>query len=144
MIAIAVMGFFFARAGFLRGTNPPDFWRSIARFRMLRKRDSKKDPPQGFGGFNSHSSLRSRCSASCVLIKGGVNMSTATNSTSISRSRRRTRDPVKLTALIYLREALIAERYENCADFIAIAKEFGALDAEIRVLLEDPRRHPSS
>jgi len=71
-------------------------------------------------------------------------MSTATNRTSISRYRRRTRDPVKLTALIYLREALIAERYENCADFIAIAKEFGALNEEIRVLLEDPRRHPSS
>ncbi|MFH1209107.1 MAG: hypothetical protein ABH891_00810 [Candidatus Omnitrophota bacterium] len=62
----------------------------------------------------------------------------------IARYRRRTRDPVKLTALIYLREALISERYENCSDFIAIAKEFGALDEEIRVLLEDPRRHPSS
>lgn len=61
-----------------------------------------------------------------------------------ARYRRRTRDPVKLTALIYLREALISERYENCADFIAIAKEFGALDEEIRVLLEDPRRHPNS
>jgi hypothetical protein len=51
---------------------------------------------------------------------------------------------VKLTALIYLREALIEARYESCADFIAIAKEFGALDAEIRMLLEDPRRHPNS
>jgi len=51
---------------------------------------------------------------------------------------------VKLTALIYLREALIAERYENCADFIAIAKEFGAFDEEIRAMLENPRRHPSS
>jgi len=61
-----------------------------------------------------------------------------------TRYRRRSRDPVKLTALIYLREALIAERYEGCAEIIAIAKEFGALDEEIRVLLEDPRRHPSS
>ena len=58
--------------------------------------------------------------------------------------QRRARDPVKLTALIYLREALISERFEECAEFIAIAKEFGALDQEIRVLLEDPRRHPSS
>ena len=65
-------------------------------------------------------------------------------SSNTTRCRRRTRDPVKLTALIYLREALIKERYENCAEFIAIAKEFGALDEEIRVLLEDPRRHPSS
>ena len=64
--------------------------------------------------------------------------------TGLARYRRRTRDPVKLTALIYLREALIAERYENCADFIAIAKEFGALDDEIRVLLKNPRRHPNS
>jgi hypothetical protein len=39
---------------------------------------------------------------------------------------------------------LISERYESCADFIVIAKEFGALDEEIRVLLEDPRRHPNS
>ena len=62
----------------------------------------------------------------------------------IARYRRRTRDPVKLTALIYLREALISEQYESCADFIAVAKEFGALDEEIRVLLEDLRRHPSS
>ena len=61
-----------------------------------------------------------------------------------ARYRRRTRDPVKLTALIYLREALISERYEDCTDFIAIAKEFGALDEEIRVLLEDKRRHPNS
>ncbi len=62
----------------------------------------------------------------------------------IVRYRLRARDPVKLTALIYLREALISERYEDCADFISIAKEFGALDAEIRVLLENPRRHPNS
>ena len=61
-----------------------------------------------------------------------------------TRYRRRSRDPVKLTALIYLREALIAERYEDCAEIIAIAKEFGALDGEIRLLLEDSRRHPSS
>ena len=61
-----------------------------------------------------------------------------------TRNRRRSRDPVKLTALIYLREALIAERYEDCAEFIAIAKEFGAIDGEIRILLEDSRRHPSS
>ena len=60
------------------------------------------------------------------------------------RYRIRSRDPVKLTALIYLREALIAERYELCSEIISVAKEFGALDEEIRVLLEDPRRHPIS
>ena len=61
-----------------------------------------------------------------------------------SRYRKRPRDPVRLTALIYLREALAAEKYEDCAEIIAIAKEFGALNEEIRVLLEDPRRHPIS
>ena len=76
--------------------------------------------------------------------KGGVKMNPTVRTNAITRCRRRTRDPVKLTALIYLREALISERYEDCSEFIAIAKEFGALDAEIRALLEDPRRHPSS
>ena len=61
-----------------------------------------------------------------------------------AKHRRRTRDPVKLTALIYLRDALISENYEDCAEIIAIALEFGALNEEIRVLLEDSRRHPSS
>ncbi len=60
------------------------------------------------------------------------------------RYRRRSRDPVKLTALIYLRECLILEKYEDCPEIIAIALEFGALSEEIRVLLEDSRRHPSS
>ena len=71
-------------------------------------------------------------------------MNPTLSSNAIARYRRRSRDPVKLTALVYLREALIEGRYEDCAEIIAIAKEFGALDAEIRVLLEDPRRHPNS
>ena len=50
------------------------------------------------------------------------------------------RDPVKFTALLYLREALLKERYEDCADIIAIAEEFGAGEFEIRNILEDPRR----
>ncbi len=52
------------------------------------------------------------------------------------------RDPVKLTALLYLREALLQERYEDCAEFIAIATEFGAQATEVFRLLEDPRRQP--
>ena len=51
-------------------------------------------------------------------------------------------DPVKLTALLYLKEALLEERYEECAEMIAIAKEFGAQPFEIGYLLEDPRRLP--
>ena len=52
------------------------------------------------------------------------------------------RDPVKLTALLYLREALLQERYEECAEMIAIAAEFGATAQEIQLLLEDARRRP--
>lgn len=51
------------------------------------------------------------------------------------------RDPVKLTALLYLQEALLAERYEECAEFIAVATEFGAQPIEIQAILENPRRH---
>ncbi len=52
------------------------------------------------------------------------------------------RHPVKLTALLFLREALMAERYEDCAEAIEIAREFGAQQFEIQNLLEDPRRFP--
>ena len=50
--------------------------------------------------------------------------------------------PVKLTALLYLKEALRRERYEDCPEIIAVAKEFGAADFEIQDLLEDQRRRP--
>ena len=52
------------------------------------------------------------------------------------------RHPVKVTALWTLKEALLQEKYEECREIIAIAKEFGAHDAEIYYLLEDPRRRP--
>ena len=52
------------------------------------------------------------------------------------------KDPVKLTALLYLREALLKQRYEQCTEFIAVAKEFGAKTREIEELLEDARRLP--
>ena len=52
------------------------------------------------------------------------------------------RHPVKMTALIYLREALLNEAYEDCPAAIEIAKEFGAQEFEIQNLLEDPRRIP--
>lgn len=47
-------------------------------------------------------------------------------------------DPVKLTALLYLKDALLKEKYEDCAEFVAIAREFGAIPAEIRNVLENP------
>ena len=52
------------------------------------------------------------------------------------------RNPVKLTALLYLKEALVAQRYEQCPEFIRVAKEFGAVEWEIEELLEDARRIP--
>lgn len=52
------------------------------------------------------------------------------------------KDPVKLTALLYLREALLKERYEQAPQFIAVAREFGAQAREIEELLEDARRLP--
>ena len=56
--------------------------------------------------------------------------------------RKYTGDPVKLTALLYLREALLKERYEDCKDIIEVAKEAGATDREVRLILEDPKRPP--
>ena len=58
------------------------------------------------------------------------------------RRRRTSKHPVKLTALAYLREALLNEAYEDCAVAIEVAKEFGAEEFEILNLLEDPRRKP--
>ena len=52
------------------------------------------------------------------------------------------RDAVKLTALLYLREALQNQRYEECPEFIRVAQEFGAQPREIEELLEDARRMP--
>jgi len=69
-------------------------------------------------------------------------MKTRANILRFPRLRRARRNPVKLTALLYLREALLEERYEDCAQIIAIAREFGAQILEIQDLLEDPRRHP--
>lgn len=56
--------------------------------------------------------------------------------------RKTSQHPVKLTALTYLKEALLNEVYEECAAAIQVAKEFGAQDFEIDNLLEDPRRKP--
>ena len=59
------------------------------------------------------------------------------------RRVRRSHHPVKRTALLYLKEALLREQYEKCADIIAVANEFGAQPFEVQDLLEDPRRSPS-
>ena len=38
---------------------------------------------------------------------------------------------LKATSLLYLRDALEAERYEECASLIASAKSYGASESEI-------------
>ena len=53
------------------------------------------------------------------------------------------RHPIKLTALLYLKEALRKEQYEKCPEIITVAQEFGASPYEVQDLLEDPRRSPS-
>ena len=70
-------------------------------------------------------------------------MTPTTNSIRFAVTRAVRRDPVKLTALLYLKDALLGERYEECAEFIAVAREFGAQPFEVQYLLEDPRRKPS-
>lgn len=54
------------------------------------------------------------------------------------------RDPVRLTALIYLREALLAEQYETCAEIIDIALDSGSNSREIFDVLSNPLRFPTS
>lgn len=67
----------------------------------------------------------------------------AVKNASLPRSSRALRHPVRLTALLYLSEALRSERYEECAEIVSVAQEFGASVSEIQGLLEDPRRVPS-
>ncbi len=51
-------------------------------------------------------------------------------------------NPVALTALLTLKEALVKENYEICQDVIDTALEFGATQGQIFGLLEDVRRNP--
>lgn len=37
----------------------------------------------------------------------------------------------KVTALVYLNEALLAQEYESCGELVKSAKEFGAVQSEI-------------
>ena len=44
------------------------------------------------------------------------------------------------TSLIYLKEALVNERYEQCAELIRAAKRFGASQGEIKTVLTEGAR----
>ncbi len=67
----------------------------------------------------------------------------AKNKTEPPSIRKVKRDPLKQTALLYLKEALLEENYELCDELIEAAHEFGADPFEIQSLLEDPRRIPT-
>ena len=70
-------------------------------------------------------------------------MAQKTNNRAFVKPIRQRRDPLTLTALLYLKEALLAERYEECREIIEIALEFGAKALDVQFLLEDPRRTPA-
>ncbi len=61
-----------------------------------------------------------------------------------ARLARAPRHPLRVTALLALSQALREEQYEECAEIVAIAREFGAGENEIGSLLEDRRRIPSA
>ena len=42
---------------------------------------------------------------------------------------------LKITALLYLKQALNQEKYEDCADLVKQAKEFGAHKDEVRRII---------
>jgi len=47
---------------------------------------------------------------------------------------------LKVTAFIYLKEALAAQQYEECAGLIRDAKSFGAQQSEISAILAEYNR----
>mgnify|MGYP000949388961 CR=1 FL=1 len=52
-----------------------------------------------------------------------------------------TRDEVlKVTTLLYFKEALLRERYEDCAELIRIAKGFGAEPGEVSGIIAECNR----
>ncbi|MDP3981147.1 MAG: hypothetical protein Q8Q33_07040 [Chlamydiota bacterium] len=51
--------------------------------------------------------------------------------------------PMKNMVLYALKDVLLTEKYESCADLINIAMEFGASKDDVYYLLEDPRRNPT-
>lgn len=63
-------------------------------------------------------------------------------SLSIHEKKRNNRNlhPIKVTALVYLREVLLAEKYEECSEIIKIGREFGATNREVHKVLNSYSR----
>ncbi len=49
---------------------------------------------------------------------------------------------LKVTALLYLKEALLEEAYEGCAEFVQTAKDAGARQSEVRAVIIGYNRGP--
>ena len=62
-------------------------------------------------------------------------MITANRNTERVKVLQRKEHPVKSTALHYIKEMNETERYEDLSEALAIAREFGATEWEIRIAL---------
>ena len=60
---------------------------------------------------------------------------TANPNTQTNHSFKSLEHPIKATALRYIREMILVERYEDLPEMLAIAREFGASEWEIRIAL---------
>jgi hypothetical protein len=58
--------------------------------------------------------------------------------TVVSQNKQLAADEVlKATSLIYLRDALVKEQYEQCPELVKIAKDFGASLTEVRTVIAE-------
>jgi len=49
-------------------------------------------------------------------------------------------ETLKATSLLYFRDALLKEQYEDCAELVRIAKRFGAAQSEISGVIAESNR----
>ena len=54
----------------------------------------------------------------------------------VTPAEQQARHVVLMTALVYLREALAMEQYEECREIIALAQGFGATELQIQQALQ--------
>ncbi len=51
---------------------------------------------------------------------------------------------LKATALLYFQDALLKSEYEECAELIAVAKQYGATQSDINDTIADYLRNPKA
>ena len=63
-------------------------------------------------------------------------MSTRQNKTSINEEQSLNTDDIfQVTALLYFKEALLAQEFENCQELIGVAKKLGATQEQINEVI---------